>query len=166
MIIGGAGSGKSTLARQIGTALNLPVFHMDREVFWLPGWVERSKDDQLQQVERIVALDAWVFEGNNSSTFHLRCARADMLIWLDVPLWKRLFRVVRRTTQQRGKSRPDMADGCTEELRMLPGFLWFIVSTAGDSGAKQKAVFTASALKKHRLTSFSETAALLRSLSQ
>lgn len=165
MIIGSAGSGKSTLARQIGTALNLPVFHMDREVFWLPGWVERSKDDQLQQVERIVALDAWVFEGNNSSTFHLRSARADMLIWLDVPLWKRLVRVVRRTIRQRGNSRPDMADGCTEEMRMLPGFLWFIVSTARASRAKQKALFTASSLTKHRLTSFSESAAFTRSLS-
>lgn len=165
MIIGGAGSGKSTLAGQIGTALNLPVFHMDREVFWLPGWVERSKDDQLQQVERIVALDAWVVEGNNSTTFHLRSARADTLIWLDVPLWRRLLRVVRRTIRQRGNSRPDMADGCCERLRMLPGFVWFIVSTARDSRVKQRALFVASTLKKHRLTSFSETAALLRSLS-
>lgn len=165
MIIGSAGSGKSTLARQIGTALNLQVFHIDREVFWLPGWIERSKGDQLRQVKRIVAQDAWVFEGNNSSTFHLRSARAEVLIWLDVPLWKRLFRVVRRTIRQRGKSRQDMADGCSERMRLLPGFLWFIVSTARASRAKQKALFAASTLQKHRLTSFSETADFLRSLS-
>lgn len=166
MIIGSAGSGKSTLARQIGMALNLPVFHMDRDVFWLPGWVERTKDDQLRQVERIVALDAWVFEGNNSSTFHLREARADMLIWLDVSLWTRVVRVVRRNIVQRGKTRPDMADGCTERLRMLPGFLWFIVSTARSSKTKQRALFEASALAKHRLILISDTAAFLRSLTQ
>ena len=166
MIIGGAGSGKSTLACQIGKALNLPVFHMDRDVYWLPGWVERSKDDQVRQVERIVALDAWVFEGNNSSTFHLREARADMLIWLDVSLWTRVVRVVRRNIVQRGKIRPDMSDGCTERLRMLPGFLWFIVSTARSSKTKQRALFEASALAKHRLILISDTAAFLRSLTQ
>lgn len=166
MIIGGAGSGKSTLARQIGMALNLPVFHMDRDVFWLPGWVERTKDDQLRQVERIVALESWVFEGNNSSTFHLREARADMLIWLDVSLWTRVVRVVRRNIVQRGKIRPDMADGCTERLRMLPGFLWFIVSTARSSKTKQRALFEASALAKHRLILISDTAAFLRRLTQ
>ncbi len=151
MIIGGAGSGKSTLAQQVGAALNLPVYHMDREVFWLPGWVERSKDDQLQQVERIVALNAWVFEGNNSSTFHLRRVRADMLIWLDVPVWQRIIRVVRRGLRYRGRTRPDMAEGCTERLRMLPGFLWFIVSTARDSRRKQLDFFNRFELCKLRL---------------
>lgn len=164
MIIGGAGSGKSTLACQIGKALNLQIFHMDRDVYWLPGWVERSKDDQVRQVERIVALDAWVFEGNNSSTFHLREARADMLIWLDVSLWTRVVRVVRRNIVQRGKIRPDMSDGCTERLRMLPGFLWFLVSTAKSGRAKQQEFFNKSDLPKFCLTELDEVNVLMETL--
>lgn len=164
MIIGNAGSGKSTLARTIGAALSLPVFHMDREVYWLPGWVERPKDEQVRQVERIVAQDAWVFEGNNSTTFHLRSARADMLIWLDMPLWIRLVRVGRRNVRQRGKSRPDMADGCTERLRMLPGFLWFILSTARRSRAKQDTFYRNAALPKARLISLRDVNAYVEAL--
>jgi len=153
MVIGNAGSGKSTAARMIGEKLGLPVFHMDREVYWLPGWVERDKADQVVQIERIVAKDDWVLEGNNSKTFHLREARADLLIWLDIPLWLRLIRVIRRSFQQKGQTRPDMADGCVEKLRMLPGFLHFIVTTNRNSRRKQGAFFERTALPKHRFHS-------------
>lgn len=164
LIIGSAGSGKSTLARAIGDRLDLPVYHMDREVFWLPGWVERDKADQVAQVERIVAMDAWVFEGNNSSTFHLREARAELLIWLDMPIALRLWRAIRRNIIQRGQARPDMAEGCTERLRMLPGFVWFILSTRRESRAKQHAFFEATHLPKQRITSRAQATAFLKAL--
>lgn len=150
MIIGSAGSGKSTAARLIGEKLGLPVFHMDREVYWLPGWVELSQEDRVRQVEWLVAKDAWVFEGSYSSTFHLREARADMVIWLQIPLAQRLFRVIRRSITQRGKARPDMADGCVEKLSMLPGFLHFIVTTNSRAKRKQAAFFEKTALPKGR----------------
>ncbi len=150
MIIGSSGSGKSTAARLIGEELGLPVFHMDREVYWLPGWVERDKADQVRQVERIAAQEHWVIDGNNASTFHIRETRADLLIWLDLPLPLRLFRVIRRTLQQRGHSRPDMADGCIEKLHLLPGFLHFIVTTGRKSRRKQAAFFAKTTLPKHR----------------
>lgn len=150
MVIGSAGSGKSTAARMLGEALDLPVYHMDREVFWLPGWVERDKADQVDQIRRVTALDAWVFEGNNSRTFDLREARADMLIWLDLPLALRMWRATKRAFVNRGQSRPDMAEGCVEKLSMLPGFLHFIVTTTAESTRKQSEFFERTALPKHR----------------
>lgn len=150
MIIGGSGSGKSTAARMIGEKLGLPVYHMDREVYWLPGWVERDKGDQLLKIKRLAAHDAWVIEGNSSSTFALREARAHLLIWLDIPLAVRVFRVIRRSLMQRGQSRPDMSDGCQERLRMLPGFLHFILSTHHSSRQKQAAFFAKTGLPKQR----------------
>jgi adenylate kinase family enzyme len=125
---------------------------MDREVFWLPGWEERSRDAQLKQIERIIAQEAWVFEGSNSRTYHIREARAEMLVWLDAPLALRLWRVILRNIRQRGQSRPDMADGCVERLDMLPGFLWFIVSTYASSQRKARAFYEATSLPKHRFT--------------
>ena len=164
MIIGGPGSGKSTLATRMGAALGLPVYHMDREVFWLPGWQERAKDDQRRQIERIAALDAWVFEGNNSSSFSLREARADMLVWLDVPLWLRLVRVIRRSVRQNGQTRADMAHDCPERLSLLPDFLWFILSTARSGRRTQGAFFDATRLMRYRLRSVSEVEAFVAGL--
>ena len=166
MIIGSAGSGKSTAARLIGEKLGWPVFHMDREVFWLPGWTERARDDQLRQVERIVALDAWVFEGSNSRTYHVREARAELLLWLDTPLPLRLWRVIRRNIRQRGKTRDDMADGCAEQLSMLPGFLWFILSTYRSSQKKARTFFYNARVPKHRFTSAQQVNAFVVGLGQ
>lgn len=153
MIIGGPGSGKSTVAQRVGAALNVPVFHMDREVFWLPGWEERDKASQVAQVERIVAQDAWVFEGNNTSTFHLRAPRADALIWLDLPLPLRLWRVVRRNWVGRGQTRPDMGDDCPERVQMLPGFVWYILRTTQRSRQKSARLYASFDKRKHHLTS-------------
>lgn len=164
LIIGSAGSGKSTLARHLGAALDLPVYHMDREVFWLPGWVERDRADQLVQVERIIAKDAWVFEGNNSRTFPQREARAHLLIWLEVPLGRRLIRVIRRSLRGRGKVRVDMADGCPERIASLPGFLRFILRTRADSHAKQRRFYEQTQLPKARIRTIGEADALVARL--
>ena len=164
MIIGGAGSGKSTLARRLGDVLGLPVYHIDREVYWLPGWVERDKASQSTQVARIAAQDAWVFEGNSARTFALREARAELVLLLDWPIALRLFRVIRRTVAQRGQSRADMADGCPERIHKLPGFLWFILSTARAGRDKQAAFFAATTFPKQRFTSVHDVNSYLESM--
>lgn len=161
MIIGSAGSGKSTLARLLATRLNLPAYHMDKEVYWLPGWVERDRDDQVSQVARIAANDAWVFEGNSSSTFHIREARADLLIWLDMPLPLRFWRITRRAIMQNGQTRVDMAEGCPERLALLPRFWWFVLSTASESHREQGAFFEKTNLPKHRLRTKQEVRQIL-----
>ncbi len=164
MIIGNPGSGKSTGARMIGAALNVPVFHMDRDVFWLPGWQERDKADKLRQVQRIVAQDRWVIDGNNSSTFQLRADRADLLIWLDIPVWLRILRVIRRSISQRGQTRSDMAEGCVEDIRMLPAFLHFIVSTRRRSRRNQATFFAAARLRKQHFRSTRDFNRFVRTL--
>ncbi len=161
MVIGGPGAGKSTCARAIGARLGVPVFSMDREVFWLPGWQAREIDDQIRQVERLVAEPAWVFEGSNSRTFGVRAARADLLIWLDTPVALRLLRVIRRTLRDRGRTRPDMADDCPERLDMLPEFLWFILRTWRPSRRKTRAFFDGFPRAKRRLTTAAQVARFL-----
>lgn len=42
--------------------------------------------------------------------------RADTLIWLDLPVYLRLWRVLRRTLQYRGVNRPDMPKGCIQRF--------------------------------------------------
>ena len=115
MIVGGPGSGKSTLARALGARLGLPVYHMDH-IHHLPGWEPRPMAEKHVMAHAVEAREAWVFEGGMSSTYGSRAARADTLIWLDLPMPQRLWRAMARLWRYYGQTRPDMAEGCVESF--------------------------------------------------
>lgn len=162
MIVGGSGSGKSTLTRKLGAKLGVPVYHMDRDVLWLPGWVERPRHEKAPLVQAIVARDARVFESGHSSTYDMRLARADMLIWTDALLWLRLWRVTWRSLRQRGQTRPESAKGCPERLRGLPGFWMCHWINRKRFDAKLEAVFAQATILKRMLAGFDEIDAFLK----
>lgn len=118
MIIGQPGSGKSTFARALGEITYLPVVHIDREVHWQAGWVEVPRAEKTRRCQEIHAREAWIFEGGHSATWADRLDRADTLIWLDVPLAVRLWRVVKRTVISYGRTRPDLPAGCPEQFSL------------------------------------------------
>lgn len=115
MIVGCSGSGKSTMAVELGKITGLPVQHLDL-IHWKPRWIEREKTEKSSLIHNIESQDEWIIEGNYSATFPNRTARADVLIWLDLPLGLRVVRILKRHYQFRGKTRPDMPDNCPERL--------------------------------------------------
>ncbi len=139
-IIGYSGSGKSTLARKIAAAFNLPVCHLDRIQF-LPNWEDRSAESFIEILGNFLDENsAWVIDGNYSKYhFDRRMAEADFILFCDFPVYLSLWRVIRRYFTHRGKTRPDMADGCPEKLDWE--FLWWVLHQ-GRNHAK-KAFFKA-----------------------
>ena len=115
LVIGSGGAGKSTLATEIGAALGLPVIHLDA-LYWRAGWVPTPEPQWRAQVERLVAEDAWVMDGNYGGTLELRLAACDGVVFLDLPRWLCLARVLRRWLRYAGRTRPDLAPGCPEQL--------------------------------------------------
>ncbi len=115
LIIGSGGAGKSTLARRLARKLGLEVLHLDK-FYWRPGWVETPKDEWRRKVEELCAGDEWVMDGNYSGTLDVRLARCDTVVFLDLPRRVCLWRIVRRRLAYRKATRPDMAEGCPEEL--------------------------------------------------
>lgn len=115
MIMGPPGSGKSTLARKLGARLGLPVIHLD-QIFWRPGWIESPADAFRAEIDRIAARPAWIIEGNYTVTADSRLARADTLVYLDVPAWLSLTRILRRIVTTHGRTRVDLTPGCPERL--------------------------------------------------
>lgn len=140
-----AGAGKSTFARKLGEQLDLEVHHLDA-YYWKSGWVERDKEDFEKIQRKLVAGESWIIEGNYGGTMGIRLAQADTFIYIELPLVVCLYRVLKRWIEGRGKTRPDMAEGCPE--KMDGEFLKFIITTyASRKGAmhKRAAEFEASA---------------------
>ena len=112
-VVGSGGSGKSTLSRRLGEAHGLPVVHLDAE-YWQPGWVELPRDEWHRRQAALVAADAWVMDGNYGGSFDLRFPRADLIVDLDLPRWRCVVGILRRSVRWIGRTRPDMAPGCPE----------------------------------------------------
>lgn len=124
LIIGSPGAGKSTLAHALSGRTGLPLHHLDR-IHWLPGWVERDRDEARATVAEMLATDRWIIDGNYGSTMAQRLPHADTVVWLDYPTRLCLGRALRRWRQYRGRSRPDMTEGCPERLD-LEFFLYIL----------------------------------------
>lgn len=115
MVIGSGGSGKSTFARRLGEILGVEVVHLDRE-HWRPGWVEPPKEVWRSRVERLSGGESWIIDGNYSGTLDVRLAACDTVVFLDLPRSVCLWRVLKRSVTLRGRTRPDMGEGCVEQF--------------------------------------------------
>jgi adenylate kinase family enzyme len=96
-VAGVSGCGKSTLARRLGSVLGLPHTELD-SLYHGPDWTPRPTF--LAEVEALVAGDAWVVEWQYDAARPLIAARADLLVWLDLPFPVALARLVRRTVRR------------------------------------------------------------------
>ena len=125
LVIGCSGSGKSTLARKLADRLGLPYVSMDREIFWLPGWKSRPRAEALVRMEGIVAQECWIIDGTSPGTLSIRLPRADLVLWLRPSRFMSLYGVISRWLRFRGRSRPEMADGCPEKIdREFLTYVW------------------------------------------
>jgi len=116
-ILGYSGSGKSTLARFLGDRYGTEVLHLDR-VHWLPGWQERDKESKQKIISDFLDCHtSWVIDGNYSKySLDRRLEEADLVILLLFGRVTCYLRALRRLHQYRGKSRPDLTEGCPEKV--------------------------------------------------
>ena len=115
LVIGSGGSGKSTFARRLAEETGLPLIHLDA-LYWNPGWVETPKTQWTRRIEHLLAGERWIMDGNYSGTLEQRLVACDTVVFLDLPRWLCLLRVVTRKVRYGDRSRPDMREGCPERL--------------------------------------------------
>lgn len=115
VIIGCSGSGKSTLARALKEKLGLPLVHLD-QLWWKAGWQNVTREEFDSRLAMALNMDKWIMDGNFNRTIPQRIAKCDTIIYLDFSRWACLWGVTQRILKNRGKVRPDMAEGCPERF--------------------------------------------------
>jgi adenylate kinase family enzyme len=115
-IIGNAGGGKSTLCAQLGKALNLPVYPVDK-LQWKPGWVLVPAEEFHRTHEQWLQLDRWIIDGwGPLPDIEARFQAADTIIFVDHSLIIHYWWAFKRQVKCLFRPRPDGPEGCP----MLP----------------------------------------------
>lgn len=101
LVKGGSGAGKSTLARALADHYGLPYVELDA-LHHGPDWIP-TPEAQFRQLVETSLNDArgWVVDGNYDSKLGCTAvARAELIVWLDLPLATKLSRLARRTASR------------------------------------------------------------------
>lgn len=114
-VVGNSGTGKTSLARRLAHRLEAPHAELDA-IFHQPGWTELDATEFRRRVGLLVADPRWVIDGNYTQVRELIWARADTVVWLDLPRILVVRRVVWRTVR-RAITRKPLWNGNRERLR-------------------------------------------------
>ena len=107
LIVGPGGAGKTVLAERLSERTGIPVVHLD-PIFYREGWRPRPRPEAVAALERALAGEQWIADGNFLDAGDSRFERADTVIFLDLPRWLCVARILWRRVRDRGKSRPDL----------------------------------------------------------
>ena len=125
LVVGCSGGGKSTLSLEIAKRFGLPYISLDRDVFWLPGWVARDRGEQRNIIAGRILEEHWIMDGTNPSSFDIRLPRTDFVIWVRMPRLLCIWGAISRWAKWIGRTRPEMAPGCFEKLDLeFLRFIW------------------------------------------
>lgn len=155
VVLGICGAGKSTFSRALQRKLGLPLYHLD-QIFWQSGWKSIAKEELKSEVLKIAATDEWIIDGGYLSCIHERLVRADTVILLDYSRYQALWRVMKRVVKFYGRVRPDMTEGCPEQIDWeFVRYVWSYPENQGlqtEEALKQYSNFKVIRLKGDRAT--------------
>ena len=98
LVAGTSGSGKTTLAARIARAWGATHTELD-SLHWGPGWT--PSPSFADDVRALAAGEAWVVEWQYRPVRQLLLERAEVLVWLDLPVRVVMLQLVVRTVHRR-----------------------------------------------------------------
>ena len=101
LIVGIVASGKTTLARRLSKLLNIKHYEIDSVVHDDERNIKRSEAEQKKLFNKINKNDSWIIEGTLRKHLFYLCDLADVIIYLDIPVSVRIFRILTRFIKQK-----------------------------------------------------------------
>lgn len=101
-IMGIVASGKTTYAKELSKQMGFPFTELDAVVYHnVDGErIKRTPEEQVKFIHQMDAKGSWVAEGVYRPSYQILLDMADIVIWLDPPLWKRKLRILSRHVKQ------------------------------------------------------------------
>lgn len=131
VVVGTSCSGKTTFARQLAQTLGLTHIELDA-IHWQPNWCPRPLEEFRALVEKVIAGESWVVDGNYSKVRDLVWKRATHIIWLNYPILFVFARAIRRAVR-RIVFQEVLFSGNRETWRLTfldrDSILWWIIKT-------------------------------------
>jgi adenylate kinase family enzyme len=118
VVKGSCGAGKSTIAPELAGRLKVTYIELDA-LHHGPNWSEPRSEEFQTTVRRALeeAPNGWIVDGNYDEKLgDLVVARADTIVWLDLPLsvkWRRVW----RRTMDRLRNHVELWNGNRETWR-------------------------------------------------
>ncbi len=85
IVIGCPGSGKTTFAQKLKEKIDLPLFYLDA-IWHKPDKTHISREEYDARLAEILALDAWMIDGNYGRTLESRLSACDTVFLFDLPV--------------------------------------------------------------------------------
>jgi adenylate kinase family enzyme len=115
VVSGDTGSGKTTLARRIAAMIGAPHVELD-SLYHGPSWTPADDETFRARVLERTDVPSWVADGNYRVVRDLTWGRADLVVWLDYPIWRTGWRLFWRSLR-RGIRQEELWNGNRENLR-------------------------------------------------
>jgi adenylate kinase family enzyme len=119
-VVGTSGAGKSTFAFALAGVLGVPWVELD-SVYHQADWTPLPVSEFRSRVLAVASGPCWVIDGSYSVVRDLVWARADTVVWLDLPRRTVMRRLVFRTLR-RVAGRVELWNGNRERWRNV--FAW------------------------------------------
>ncbi len=113
-VIGNAAAGKTTLSLRLAQQFNLPLTHVD-SVQFLPGLKLRDFRQSIDMLKKIEFEEKWIIDGYGPlDLLENRLDRADLIIFIDLPLWRHQFWFLLRQFKSLLSPRQELPENCDE----------------------------------------------------
>ena len=95
-ILGHSGTGTTTLASKLSKSMKIPHHDMDDVRFIKKFTKARSKKQRKNIVDKLLKKKKWIFDARGTNWDRHAMQDADLIIWLQTPAYKRVFRIIKR----------------------------------------------------------------------
>lgn len=124
-IIGSPGTGKSTFARKLAERTGLPLIHLDFYYHDKQRDYYDNKEAWRTRATEFAKNEAWIIDGNFSSTLTHRFQQADTIFYFDMPTYIAMKGIVTRWITARHTKRLDMPNDWQEKPTWE--FFWYVL---------------------------------------